>query len=306
MHKRPPSRRSSDALWGLFAVAGAAALWAVAATVARTLFDDGVEPLELVQARAYVSAIGLALLPAAWRRPEKPNLRAAIALGLAIALVNAFYYVAIQRLAVAVALVLQYSGPAMVVAWVAITTKKIPAREILVALAATFVGVVLVSELLAGDIGTLDLVGIACGLGSAVMFATYTLVSEKAGAVYGVIGALFRGFVAASLLWLVYQIPQGWPSALTSDENLLRVLFVGVAGTLAPFFLYLWGVERIRAERAVIAATLEPVVAGAVAWVWLDQVLSPMQLLGGVVIVVAVASLQARRSEHPPIAPGGP
>ena len=42
--------------------------------VARTLFDDGVEPLELVQARALLSAAGLALLPAAWRRPSKPAL----------------------------------------------------------------------------------------------------------------------------------------------------------------------------------------------------------------------------------------
>ena len=282
---------------GLGAVAIAATLWAVAAAVARTLFDDGVEPLELVQARAYVSVIGLALLPAAWRRPETGNLWVAVALGLSIALVNAFYYTAIQRLAVAVALVLQYTGPAVVVAWIALTTRKRPAPEILVALVATFVGVVLVSELLAGDIGSLSMVGITCGLGSAVMFATYTLVSERAGEFYGVIGALFRGFVAASIVWLAFQIPQGFPSALVENGHLPRVVFVGAAGTLAPFLLYLWGVARIRAERAVIAATLEPVVAGLVAWIWLDQVLSPMQLIGGVIIVIAVASLQARRSQ---------
>ena len=296
MHKPDSGSPSSDALWGLAAVALAATLWAVAAAMARTLFDDGVEPLELVQARAYVSAIGLALMPAAWRRPEKPNLKAAVGLGLAIAMVNAFYYIAIQRLAVAVALVLQYTGPAVVVAWIAFTTRKRPSKEILIALLATFIGVVLVSELLAGDIGSLSLVGIACGVGSAVMFATYTLVSEEAGKHYGVIGALFRGFCAASILWLIFQIPQGWPHALTAADNLPRVLFVGVVGTLAPFLLYLWGVERIRAERAVIAATLEPVVAGVVAWIWLSQTLSVMQLIGGTVIVIAVASLQLRKT----------
>ena len=303
MHKPDPHAASSGAVGGLVAVAVAAALWAVAAAVARTLFDDGVEPLELVQARAYISAAGLALLPAAWKRPDAKNTGAVVALGLAIALVNGFYYIAIQRLAVAVALVLQYTGPAIVVAWVALNTRRRPAPEILVALAATTIGVVFVSELIGGDIGTLDLVGIACGLGSAVMFATYTLVSERAGEHYGVIGALFRGFIAASVMWLVFQIPQGWPSSLTHPENIARVIFVGVAGTLAPFLLYLWGVGRIQAERAVIAATLEPVVAGVVAWVWLGQILSPLQLIGGVVIVVAVASLQVRRSA-PAVAPG--
>ncbi len=303
MHKRTSDHASSGALVGLAAVALAATLWAVAAAVARTLFDDGVEPLELVQARAYISSAGLALLPAAWRRPATGNVRAVVALGLAIALVNAFYYLAIERLAVAVALVLQYTGPAVVVAWIAFTRRRRPAPEILAALIATFAGVVLVSELLAGEIGSLSLVGIGCGLGSAVMFATYTLVSERTSEFYGVIGALFRGFVAASLLWLAFQIPQGFPTALVSDGNLPRVVFVGVAGTLLPFLLYLWGVERIRAERAVIAATLEPVVAGLVAWVWLDQILSVMQLIGGVVIVMAVASLQKKRARpDPPIA----
>lgn len=301
MHKRVDGPPSSGAFLGLGAVAAAAALWAAAAAVARTLFDDGVEPLELVQARAYVSAVGLALLPAAWRRAERPNLKAAVGLGLAIAAVNAFYYVAIQRLAVAVALVLQYTGPAVVVAWVAFTTRRRPAKEILIALAATFAGVVLVSELLAGDIGSLNLIGIACGLGSAVMFATYTLVSEEAGKHYGIIGALFRGFCAASVLWLIFQIPQGWPRALTAADHLPRVLFVGVVGTLAPFLLYLWGVGRIRAQRAVIAATLEPVVAGVVAWVWLGQALSAMQLVGGAIIVIAVASLQIRATSNRPV-----
>ena len=303
MHKQPSESLSSGALIGLAAVAAAATLWAIAAATARTLFDDGVEPLELVQARAYISAVGLALVPAAWRKPKVPRARTVIALGLAIALVNGFYYLAIQRLDVAVALVLQYTGPAVVVAWVAFTTRKRPAPEILIALGATFAGVVLVSELLAGDIGSLSLIGIAFGLGSAVMFATYTLVSERASEFYGVLGALFRGFCAASVLWLAFQIPQGFPQALTDGDNVARVIFVGVAGTLAPFFLYLWGVERIRAERAVIAATLEPVVAGVVAWVWLGQFLSLMQLIGGTIIVVAVASLQIKRKEAVPETP---
>ena len=305
MHKRPADGHSSHALTGLLAVAAAAALWAVAAAIARSLFDDGVEPLQLVQARSFISAAGLALVPAAWRGgrrgTEQGRIATVVALGLAIALVNGFYYVAIQRLAVAVALVLQYTGPALVVAWVAVRTRKLPSREIALALAGAIVGVVLVSEVLEGNIGSLDLLGILCGVGAAVMFATYTLVSEKAGETYGVLGALFRGFVAASIAWLIFQIPQGWPSTLTDNGHLPRVIFVGAAGTLAPFLLYLWGVQRIQAERAVIAATLEPVIAGAIAWVWLDQVLTPLQLVGGVVIITSIALLQVRRPQ--PAAP---
>ena len=288
----------SGGLIPLLAIALAAFLWAVAATVARDLFDNGVPPIQLVEARAVLSAVGLSLIPAAWSargdRSAAPGW-IVVALGLSIALVNAAYYTAISRLAVAVAIVLQYLGPGMVVAWTAVTTRKRPSAEVLVAVAIAFIGVVCVSELPAGDIGTIDLIGLGAGLASAVFFAAYTLQSERAAARYGPIGAVFRAFAAASLLWVVYQAPLGWPSALFEPENIGKVLFVGLAGTLAPFLLYVWAVGRLRSERAVIAATLEPLFAGIVAWLWLNQVLSVLQIVGGAAILGAVMWLQLRR-----------
>ena len=294
MPKRAPGKTYSEATAGLAAIALAAALWAVAAAAARALFDDGVEPLELVQARSILSAAGLALIPAAWKRSARPRIGTVIALGLAIALVNAAYYIAIERLAVAVAIVMQYLAPALVVIWTAVTTRKRPASNIVIAVVAAFVGVVLVAELPGGDLGRLDLPGLAAGLGAAVMFATYTLLSERAGQSYGVLGALFRGFVAASVAWICFQAFRGWPSALFTAEHLPLVLFIGLGGTLAPFILYLWGVQRVRAERATIASTLEPVLVALVAWVWLGQGLAPIQLAGGALIIAAVLSLQLR------------
>lgn len=284
----------------LAAIALAALLWAIAATVARDLFDSGVPPIQLVEARAFVSAIGLALLPAAWRsqgRASRSSIGWVVALGVSIALVNAAYYSAISRLAVAVAIVLQYLGPGVVVAWSAFTRRRRPSTDVLAAVVIAFVGIVFVSELPAGDLGAIDAIGLLAGLASAVFFAAYTVQSERAAGIYGPVGALLRAFAAASLLWIVYQAPQGWPRPLFESDNLPKVLFVGLIGTLVPFLLYIWAVERIRAERAVIAATLEPLFAGIVAWLWLGQVLSVLQIAGGVLILGAVVWLQlgARR-----------
>jgi len=300
--KRPGHDAYSGAPAGLIAIAVAAALWAVAAALARVLFDDGVDPLELVQARALLSAAGLALVPAAWRRPkEGGRLRHVIALGLCIALVNAAYYIAIQKLAVAVAIVLQYLAPALVVVWTAVKLRRRPTTEVITAVVVAFVGVVLVSELPGADLGNLNFPGLVAGFAAAVLFASYTLLSEKAGESYGVLGALFRGFVAASVCWIVFQSFRGWPSALFTAEHLPFVLFIGIGGTLAPFLLYLWGVGRVRAERATIAATLEPVLVALIAWIWLGQALSLWQIVGGVLIMGAVLSLQLVRHEvHAP------
>jgi drug/metabolite transporter, DME family len=280
----------------VLAIALAAFLWAVAATVARGLFDDGVPPIQLVEARAVVSALGLALVPAAWRGGggRRGSWLVVIGLGLSIALVNAAYYTAIARLAVAVAIVLQYLGPGMLVGWNALRRRRRPSADILLSVVAAFLGVVLVSEIVGGRLGDLDLIGISAGLASAVLFAAYTLQSEKAAEGFGAIGAVFRAFAAAALFWIVYQIPQGWPSALFEVDNFPRVLFVGVAGTLVPFLLYVWAIRRLASERAVIAATLEPLFAGIVAWMWLGQTLSFAQIAGGSLILFAVVWLQLR------------
>lgn len=283
----------------MLAIGAAAALWAGAASVARGLFENGVEPLELATARAVISAGVLALVPASWSRttsrPDRNTYTAVVLLGLSLALVNFAYYTAIDRLAVAVAIVLQYSAPALVVAWASLLRRRLPPGEISAALLAALAGVVLVSEVATGDLAELDRLGIAMGLASAILFATYTVLSERLEAVYGPIRTLFRAFSVATLFWIVVMIPRGWPAELFDSSNFWRVLFVGVGGTLTPFVLYVWGIGRVRAERASIAATLEPVLAAVFAWVWLAEALDAIQIVGGVLVVGAVVFLQARR-----------
>lgn len=292
-HDASDDRPSS--LTGYAAVVGAAALWAVAAVVARRLFDDGISAVELTQSRALLATAGFALVPGAWRsRSGRARRGELIALGVALALVNVSYYLAISRIPVAVALVIQYTAPALVVGWASVASRRAPPSEILVALFAALVGVVFVVELVSGAIGRMDGFGVAVALASAVFFAAYAVLAERTGAVYGSTGAMFRGFAVASVVWVAVQAPRGFPSELLEPAHLPKVLYVGIAGTLLPFFLFAWGIARVRAERAAIAATLEPVIAAVVAWVWLGQRLSPSQVAGGALVVAAVAFLQVR------------
>ena len=301
MGQRSRAGNHSGPLVPLLAVALAAFLWAVAAAIARELFDAGVPPIQLVEARAVLSALGLALIPAAWRsrRARAAPKWLIPALGLAIALVNVAYYTAISRVPVAVAIVLQYLGPGVVVGWVALRRRKRPPSDVLVAVTVAFAGVVLVSEVLGGDIADVDAIGLLAGLASAFLFAAYTVLSERAVQTYGPFGTVLRAFAAAASLWVVYQLPQGWPEELYAQGRLPRVLFIGLGGTLLPFLLYIWGVQRLRSERAVIAATLEPLFAALVSWLLLDQLLSPMQSLGGALILGAVVWLQLNATPEP-------
>jgi drug/metabolite transporter, DME family len=300
MLERPATSHASQAPAGLGAIALAAALWALGAVVAASLFDDGVPPLELAEARSVVAALGLALIPGSWRAPPvKPSRavrRSLIVLGVCIGLVNAVYYVAIDRLPVAVALVLQYTAPAMVVVYTAARLRRRPGNEVLVAVLLALAGVALVSGAIGTDLGSVDPLGLAMGLASAVLFASYTVVGESVTRAYGPLGAMFRAFLIAGSLWICWQVFNGFPHELFDLANLPRVLLIGLGATLAPFLLYLWGVERVKAERAAIAATLEPVLGAVVAWIFLDQSLGTTQIAGGALVITAVILIQTGRS----------
>lgn len=143
----------------------------------------------------------------------------------------------------------------------------------------------------------------AAGLAlTAIFFASYTLLSDRAGATFGPVGAVARGFAVAAVFWIAVQVIRGWPAALVAPANLPKVLFVGIGGTLVPFLLFIWAIQHVGPERGAIVATLEPVLAAAIAWLWLDQALLPVQIVGGLLVIAAVVVLQLRapKSLAPP------
>ncbi|MFN2526790.1 MAG: EamA family transporter, partial [Actinomycetota bacterium] len=238
-----------QALRGLLACALAAGLWAIAATIASDLFDAGVPPFHLTAARSVIAAAGLLLLPR-----ERPRGRLAptalVAFGLSISLVNGTYYVAIDRLPVAVAVVLQYTGPIFVVGWAALIARRPPTRTVLAACGVSVLGVALISEVAAGEAGAVDPIGLLAAAASALLFASYTVLSERAAATYGTVGGVLRAFVMGTAFWSIVLVFMGDPpDALLAVDNLPRVIAVGVLGTLLPFLLYIWGIQRVRAER---------------------------------------------------------
>ncbi|MBE9168607.1 EamA family transporter [Pleurocapsales cyanobacterium LEGE 06147] len=113
------------------------------------------------------------------------------------------------------------------------------------------------------------------------------------------IGVMLKVFAIASLFWLAYQLTQGILQILLAPENIPNVFYVGFAGNLLPYLLFFWCIQRVQAERAAIAATLEPVVAGVLAWVWFfGQTLNLMQIVGGFLIVVAITWMQFQTAKE--------
>lgn len=297
---------------GYVAVSLAALLWAVGGNFARTLMDRGASPVELTEGRAWITLAAVGAL-VWWRRRRRGGsvslLRGLgshrrellLLFGLSLAAANVTYYLAISKLPVAVAIVVQYTAPGFIVLWKALVQKTRPTTRVTTALFFAFAGVVLVAEVqksLSAGLGAINPLGVALALASAVAFATYLLSGEAVERGIGTERAVFYGFLVASIFWVLVQTVRGRPDTLLDPSFLPGIAFLAVATTIAPFLLFIWGLGRIKASAAGIASTLEPVSAALIAYLWLGQALTLLQIAGAGLVVIGIAVVQWERPER--------
>jgi drug/metabolite transporter (DMT)-like permease len=291
-----PGPRRLRALLQLVVAGGC---WGLAAIIAKTAFDRGVAPVRMAEARSVVALCILAIA-LAWRRrdllrPPRGSFPVLAAFGLTLSLVTASYYLAIDRLAVGVAISIQYTAPVILLVAGGLTGLGRPTRLAWVAAGVTLLGAVLVSRALQGLSGV-DGLGILAALASALTFAGYLFLADVAGR-RGIHPAtlLLWGFLAAIVFWSVAAPWWSWPyGRLAEPKVILAVLGVGVVGTLIPFLLAVDAVPVVSPATAGIAATVEPPAAAAFAWLFLGQHLIAAQIAGGLLVIAGIALAQLR------------
>ena len=186
-------------------------------------------------------------------------------------------------------------------------------RRLWAALGLSLSGLVLVAEVWQGG-GSLDAGGVAGALAAALCLATYYLMGERGTTTRDPVVLTCWSFVAAALFWAVAApfwpfdpaalgVPV--PVSLGSLELPLWVLvgWIVVLGAALPFWLSLAALRHLPPTTAGLIATVEPVLASIVAWLWVEQVLSGWQVLGGLVVLVGIGLAQTARSARREAAP---
>ncbi|HMB19212.1 MAG TPA: DMT family transporter [Gaiellaceae bacterium] len=297
---------------GYAMVLAAATLWAFNGVVSKVIIESGGVPAQrLTQVRttgAFFLLFAFLLLTRrqtlAVKRAELPVLITFGVLGLA--LVQWFYFEAISRLDIGVALLIQYLAPVLVALWARFAYHEPVRRRIWAALALSVLGIALLVQLWDGL--TLDRLGVAAALGSALTFAVYILSAERAVIRRDPISLVCYGFLLASVFWAVVQPLTSFPYELVDDsvsllgrlEDLslpvwLLMSWMVVLGTIVPFALLAASLRHIAASRAAITAMFEPVAATAFAYAWLGESLTAYQLAGALVVLAAIALAQTAR-----------
>jgi drug/metabolite transporter (DMT)-like permease len=219
-------------------------------------------------------------------------------LGTVLAATHFTYLYAISRVHVAAAILLQYQSPVLIVAYSVMFRRKRPLFLTIVSLFGALWGCYLMVGAYNLDILDINRAGIISGLASAVFFAWYSVKSEYGMRIYSPWTVLFYALFFAAVIWNVLEPPL---SAFTGTYSIMLwcgIFFVGIFGTVLPFGLYNEGIRLINSTRAGITATLEPVVAGVIAWFFIGETLGILQIMGAGLIIASILLLQTRKKVY--------
>ena len=301
---RRPSSRTLGALLIVIAAVGFGTL----GPMTRYADEAGVSSLALATWRAGVgAAIVLAFLAAqtlagrrSWRRWRELPVRDRIVIAISAvtnAALNLAAFVAFLRIGIALTLLIFYVYPAFVALASVIWFGERLDRVRWAALAMSMAGVVLV-VVGAGELGTLDALGIGLALGAALAQTFYALAASHWFRAVPGAQAAASTMGGAAILYVVIALVIGQFGVLAepvaSSAALWPVLVAGVVGAGLPTVLFIGGIRLLGAPRATILATLEPVVGVGLAALLFAAVPTPLQLLGGALIIAAGIVLQLR------------
>jgi drug/metabolite transporter (DMT)-like permease len=296
---------------GYAMVVAAACLFGLNGTVAKIVLGSGLSSLRLTEIRcagAFAGLLAIVLATHAERLlTPRRDLLFLVSFGVfGVALVQLFYFLALRRLDVGVALVIQYLGPLLVALWARFVFGEHVRRRIWVALALALVGLSLVVDLWRGV--SLDGLGVSFSLIAAVMFAAYLLLAEEGVGRRDPVSLLCFGFLFASVFWAIVQPWWSFPFDTVAERVALGgnlaslhlpvwalVAYVVVGGTIVPFFLIVGALRHLPATRVGVIAMLEPVIGTLVAFAWLDETLGAEQLVGGAVVLAGIVLAQTAR-----------
>jgi drug/metabolite transporter (DMT)-like permease len=296
------SRRSQIGLvWAVLA----AASFGLSGALASGLLDAGWSPAALVLCRIGIGAVTLAFPAVVALRGRWHLLRAnagfLLAFGLvAVAGCQFAYFNAIERLPVAVAILIEYAAPVAVVGWLWARHRQAPSRLTMLGAAVAIAGLLLVLDVF--SVASVDAIGVLWALGGMVGCAFFFVVSAgddnglppivlAAGGL--VVGTVVLGLAGA--LGLVAMSADTRDAAYQGTQVAwwLPVLGLGVVTAAVSYVSGIFASRALGARLASFVALLEVLFSVVFAWLLLGQLPVAVQLLGGALLLGGVIVVRA-------------
>lgn len=292
---------------GPFLVLLSAACFGAMAVFGKLAYDEGVSPQALVMMRFVLAAVLLAAITTAGalRTRERPlagvtgTLRTRLVLtGLALGGVGyaaqaSFYFSALERLDAALVALVLYTYPVLVtVAAVLLGRDRLTPARVAALVVATF-GTLLV--LAGAGVAGFDGVGVALAFAAALTYTVYILVADDTVRQVPPMVLTTLVMAGAALTLSLRAVLTGGVDLDLSAAGWWWIGCIVVVSTVVASTAFFAGLHRTGPSTASILSTFEPVATAALAAMLLDEFLTPLQLVGGGLVLASVVLVQLRR-----------
>jgi drug/metabolite transporter (DMT)-like permease len=287
-------------------------LFAFNGIIAKVVLIDGLSAWRLTQIRTGGAFLLLFAFFFTFRRqelrPTRQELPWLLVFGLVgVAFVQAFYFIAIERMYVGVALLIEFTAPIWILLFLRFVLKKRVPNTLWYAILLSFSGLLMITQIWKG--ASLDQIGLIAAILDAFSLAAYFLIADRLAQSKSSGAITTWGFGVTTLL-LFFALPLwNFPTEVfTQEMNLLGrfegqtlpgwllILWIIVMGTIIPYLFVVNGLRILSASTASIFGMIEPVLAGIFAWWWLSESLTGIQLIGCVVVIVGIFIADQARS----------
>ena len=296
-------------LFGLLA----ALLFGANGSVIKVVLASGLSPTQVTQFRTLgaflISGVILLIIDrTAFRLPRKQLAIMALLGIVGLALLQVTYAFAIQLLPVGIALLLEYLAVLLVALVAFFFFKEKVKPRIWVAVGCVLLGLTIVAQIWAS---TLNGLGVLMALAAAVTLAIYFLVGERQVVATSPLAVAFWTSGFAALAWAPFS--RWWevdPAILGEHVSLsgnlasvivplwIPLLWLLVMGSFLPFLLSFAALGRLKATAGGIVASSEVIFALLVAWFWLGEPLSVLQLVGAAIVLAGIILAQTSRPDR--------
>lgn len=217
--------------------------------------------------------------------------RTVVLFGLVLGAMNWSFYASLDRLHIGVAVTIEFIGP--------LTLAAVQSRRVrdLLAVAAAAAGILLISQALTVPWGDLDLIGIGLALLAGTFWAGYIVLSQRTGAAFPGLNGLALAMIVALALVLPFGI---WSVPLWTGDVLVKGAAVAILSSVLPYSLELLALRQLSQRVFGILLSLEPAVAALAGLIVLGQRLTPTQLVGMALVVVASGLVMGAGGRHTP------
>jgi drug/metabolite transporter (DMT)-like permease len=291
----------------------AALLFALNGAVAKTMLLAGLEATRLSQLRSTGAFLILLVVVALTNRPALRLRRDEIPLllvygGLGIAMTQYLYYLAIARMPIGLALLIEFTAPLMIAVWFRFGLKHPTKPAVWIALVTAMLGLAIVAQVWQGL--TVDPLGLAFAIAAAVALAVYYLAADAAmrrPSPRDPVSLTMWGMGVAALGWAIvapwWTFPWDslagvlYPFGATGPAVPAAVLaaWMVVLGTVLPFSLVVFAMQHLRASQASVVGMTEPIFAIVIAWIVLGEALAPIQIAGAAIVLLSVLAVERNR-----------